>query len=579
MILKNSNVYHQYTLPNLIQKIESNDIETFELPPFLSSEKKSELLDKIIKNTSLKSLKIFIKPTEKDDIKISEILNSHESITNFCFFGDQKIENISKSIFQQGFEKNLKLEVLEVKSYQLLQNGLDILNQFLLNNQNLLSLKLNNNWIDKDDYKFIAQGIKNSKSLTELSIIDNEFYKSPSLIDALINNDSITKLNISNVKLRHPATQQLHKMKKLRIFIASYLGRAYSESDEMKYLINSFNGMRLNEIDLCGQDIDDINGALLMKEFKDMDIKVINLDQNKIGVETCKVLSELLKTKNLISLSLVDNRLTGKCSNLLSDGVMKSKSITNLQFTILDDLNEVDYFDIGNNQTLKSLSITSQVNCILYFQKIFSNLSKNNSLTSLYFQADLSMLNPEIIFDYFKNNKSLTAFSSYKSDFDDLQIQNLCEALSENYTLKNLVILQSKITKQGLVHIQNLYKKNKALTSFMISSQNYFKSSDIFILEDMISNLEKFGLFTDYIIDKKEEERFKNLIFYNYNLNHLTVNFSPFENEFIIMRNKSFIKVPYKINHYKDINFMFSNASSGLLEEQESKKRKINENN
>ena len=491
--LKNNNSIIEFKLKNniwlndvsLIKNIiKNNTIEhidfNFSSPQWnfeviKSYEGVNEIFKSFSDNTSLKSIilssndnnfsinipdfNLISKNTNLENLSISNLilknniintLNENNTLTSLTL----QNTGLNVDLLQPLIQKN------SIYSFYIHHSNISNLQNLLLNNTSITDLNLSH--CKLTDINNIIPFIQNNQSLYILNLSNNQFNNINPLSDVLKNNDSLYELNLSynNINDINEFSNLFETNNFLQILNLSH----NNISDVSIFSEKIRNNKILLKLDLSFNNIDIVQPLFNILKVNNTLYK-LNLKNNNI--HTITNLDEIfISNKTLTSLNLLNNKNNFDC---LIDALHNNDTLTSLYLSYDDNIsNDIPQKISGllqKNTTLVKLSINFKINDIDNFLKFSEGLKTNTTLTLL-------KLN---------NVRSINYHNmDYMNSLKENSIKQLTDALKENKSINTLKIenflpINYEI---NLSCLTDLIKNNNTLTSInipSIDSYNYNK--------------------------------------------------------------------------------------------------------
>ena len=314
----------------------------------------------------------------------------------------------------------------------------------------------------------IASHLQQSLPISELLIhdtyLDQEGNCLLHLAEALQINSSLTKLQLSNVKLRHTAQNGLALNKMFRM------------------------NRTLTHLDLSGNQTFLTSGAHCIFQGLQHNYTLVHLDLNSTGMvareDTVQPLAKMLEVNmTLTHLNLSHNKLfSGLEAHYIFQGLQHNSTLVHL------DLSSTGI--VAMKDTVQSLTKMLEVNMTLTYLNlshnklfsdleahcIFQGLQHNTALVSL----DLSDTRiaatedtVQTLTKMLEANKTLTHLElSYNRLFSDSKAQYIFQGLQHNTTLVHLNLRCTEVTNQEALHIARVLESNSCSLQTLNISHN-----------------------------------------------------------------------------------------------------------
>ena len=340
--------------------------------------------------------------------------SSHNGyVTESLFFND---DNLYQEILNE-IDNNPKYKNYIGDSREVLPNKIININRKVIDQIDLL-------YIDNKSIKDVT-GLENCSKLTDLYLSGNDI----STINPLSACTLLVKLNLANNKNLKDNNSAIENMSKLTYLDLSNTGMTNINS--INNLTNNLKTIKLYELVISGNGLQDINGIENIKSLGKLEIANEQLDDEDMDVlknlttlttldisgNQISDLSALTNLKNLTHLYLSKNSveslepLRGKIFTELDFESNKVKDITPLSshnsinrlymannqiedITILDNISIENEFSVGGQKIIKSLNNNSEGEVSVQLPQIFkaAKIEGNKIFTS----ADLEFTNCEL---------------------------------------------------------------------------------------------------------------------------------------------------------------------------------------
>ncbi|CDW79679.1 UNKNOWN [Stylonychia lemnae] len=214
-------------------------------------------------------------------------------------------------------------------------------------------------------------------------------------------------------------------------------------------------------------------------------ISSIIISRNRIGDEGAKIFAYVLKkTNNLAKLDISSNEISKQGTEYLADALLHNQSLVDLQLFSHDGLHSNQIGEIG----AKCFSQVLAKNKILTFLNLGGNKIGNNGLSYLTLSMNpnvnntlqsLNVSNDDITQEgcqYFLQSlvhSHLIELDMSKNQLGLKGAEQFGEVLKHNHRLIRLNLSQCQIGPKGLQDIMNGLKKNKFITHLNISRNDF----------------------------------------------------------------------------------------------------------
>ncbi|XP_072030834.1 uncharacterized protein [Amphiura filiformis] len=208
----------------------------------------------------------------------------------------------------------------------------------LVTNTTVLTLDLEDNWIEGDGASYLADMLKENCYISDLNLAENRMGSkgAKAMSDMLVDNTSIRKLNLAgnNFKDRDAeyfleAVKNNYRIRDLNLSHNEFaeiggeiLGAAIAATESLSHLNLSWNHLRRK-------------GAIAVCRgmAENLSIKELNLSWNGLGNEGSLAMAETLKfNSTLQELDMTNNRITNEGALVMSKGLEVNDSLKVLRF-------------------------------------------------------------------------------------------------------------------------------------------------------------------------------------------------------------------------------------------------------
>ena len=449
--------------------LSQNEIENsglIEFCTFLKKEKKNRFIKINFSHNNL---------SDRSIIEFGQFLQNHSAITNLCL--TNKITNENKNTFFTSCKNLDQLKKINFEFLDISESNCESLNQILLNNKNIINIKISNNKIfGPSGIMGISSGLEHNPKLIKIDLTQCDISDDGaiSLSNSLFKNLEIKEIILEDNKIGEKGTKAISD---------KLLGKTSLKTLDLSHnKINSKGGFYI------GQGLIDAQG-----------IQNLLLGYNQIEDEGCEFISKgLEKNNSLVVLNLENNNISNKGVNSISKFL---KNNENLMEIILsgNKITEIDsdFYELFNWLKVIKLSDNplSQSGIVRLFQgseynRLFKSLKfKYNSNDEFHFKCfnksikiiDLSF-NHNINISLMKHILSLKYLSQLNLQMDNINNDNLSKIVNlikENNTpIKDLKLKNNKITSEGSKFISELIKVGSHL-KILDLSYNDLKSEGV----------------------------------------------------------------------------------------------------
>ena len=209
-----------------------------------------EIISVIIQAIFDKNIKIMEfggnKLTSKGCETISEYLKNVPSAQKLYFRNNSKLlfKSDGVKLITEGLTNNENIEFLEFSNMEITGCGMYI-GEIIKNKSNFKYLFLKNCKLNCKDFKYIFEEIEKSESIKEVDISDNNMGGDKALqfiAEAIKNNKSLTYLGMENLNINNDNYEILFEAIKLNVHISNY-SLSYNSGLKPKIVLNFFFGL------------------------------------------------------------------------------------------------------------------------------------------------------------------------------------------------------------------------------------------------------------------------------------------------------------------------------------------------
>eukprot|EP01080_Neovahlkampfia_damariscottae_P010404 gene10404-2933_t len=313
------------------------------------------------------------------------------------------------------FKNNTRITEIDLYDMDLTEHGMKEFCDVLIENVYVEILNLGRNFIGRSA-KEVSRVVNETESITNLNLSENFIRTEDSirLFEAMEQNDTILKLDVS---------KNLFGCEGLEVLCKSL-----------------YDNETLRILNLSGNDLGPYGAYIIgcyLKENKTL--KVLNLNNNKLRVEGIKLLSfALFDNTSLEEINLDKNKMKDEG---LQYFIRKEKKLS---------------------ENLKTITFSN--NSISKGSLVKKFLEKNTSITSLDISNNKIGKGMHFVFDFLKDNKTLTDLNLNGNHIKKEGLKNLINLLDDNKTLKNIQCYNNQIEDNKA---EKYYFKNPEKTSIL----------------------------------------------------------------------------------------------------------------
>jgi Ran GTPase-activating protein (RanGAP) involved in mRNA processing and transport len=413
--------------------------------------------------------------SDRSIIEFGEFLKVHSSILKLSISNISTEEN--KTSFFTSCKNLYQLKKIDLQDLNISKANSESLNDILLSNKNIQIINLSNNkTFGPEGISGISSGIEHNLKIFSINLSHCDIGDDGAicLSNSLFKNLDIKEIFLLDNKIGEKGTKAI---------VDKLLGKT-----SLKILDLSFNKINSKGGFYIGQGLKDAQG-----------IQHLLLGYNKLEDEGCEFISDgLEKNRSLIELNLDNNNISNKGINAISKYLKNNENIMKIsldgnKITEIDS----DFYELFN--WVKEIKISenplNQSGIVRLFQgseynRLFKNLKfKYNSQDEFHFKCfnenikhiDLSF-NHNInlsLMSHILSLKNLSKLNLQMNNINDNDIKSLVNCIKENNTpIKELILKNNKITKEGSESISDLIKLNKSLKILDLSF-NELKSEGV----------------------------------------------------------------------------------------------------
>ncbi|CAF1091836.1 unnamed protein product [Adineta ricciae] len=341
----------------------------------------------------------------------------------------------------------MTITVLNLDENQIDSDGIKYLADALKDNMTIQILSLNSNVIGDAGARYLAEMLQSNNTMTTLRICGNQIGDEGMrhLSSSLQTNTTLTSLDISGNRIENEG--------------ARYLADAFKKNKMLTTL--SFQDNYLKD-----EGIQHLCQALR----KNTTILTIDLRSNQIVPSSGQHLSDMLETNTtLTTLILTDNELESKGIELLACGLRKNMTlrVLNLRFNRIDTDGAEHLADaLTYNTSLTALSLWNNEIKDTGTRCLADALKQNKTLTALDLGRNfIAVTGARYLADMLRINTTLTSLGLWSNEIKENGVHYLVQALTSNETLTKLDIGSNPIGDNGEQYLIELSKTNKILTT------------------------------------------------------------------------------------------------------------------
>ena len=413
--------------------------------------------------------------SDRSIIEFGEFLKDHSSILKLSISNISTEEN--KTSFFTSCKNLYQLKKIDLQDLNISKANSDSLNDILLSNKNIQIINLSNNkTFGPEGISGISTGLEHNLKIFSINLSHCDIGDDGAicLSNSLFKNLDIKEIFLLDNKIGEKGTKAI---------VDKLLGKT-----SLKILDLSFNKINSKGGFYIGKGLKDAQG-----------IQHLLLGYNKLEDEGCEFISDgLEKNRSLIELNLDNNNISNKGINAISkylkcnENIMKI-SLDGNKITEIDS----DFYELFN--WVKEIKISenplNQSGIVRLFQgseynRLFKNLKfKYNSEDEFHFKCfNENIKNIDISFNHIINLslmshilslKNLSKLNLQMNNINDNDIKALVNYIKENNTpIKELILKNNEITKEGSESIADLIKFSKSLKILDLSF-NELKSEGV----------------------------------------------------------------------------------------------------
>lgn len=455
-------------------------------------------------------------------------------------FNDKIFTPITINNFSNLLET--KIEYLDIINYSLVQKDFEDLGIFLKNSSHIKILKLQNNMIDHENLKYLAEGLEQSKSLTSLHFTNNHLTDSSELFEAINKCTSLVNLDLtSNTIDKRIFSKYLIHNTRIKYL---NLSKNHINEEGAKHVGYMAKKMKLIKLDLSynkiRSGIKDLFEGLKDHEY----LESLILHANYIENNSWNIIDFLKSNNKIKKLDLVRNMLENAQFTDIFEGMQYNSSLISLDLST-NPISDISKLKINSLKNIKKLSL-SGINLGNHQAKIlFKSLKNANDLESLNLSmCGLNEFDDSIMKILDKNKlKVLQLESNY---FDEKNILKLCNALKSNKSLIRLDLNKNGFNNLSLKHLCELLKENHTI-QYLDIGYNQFTDDGIQYLEFDKMKLKHLSLASCEFSDRSGKNEIIRQLSYNYYLTEFDMEaLNRKDINLILCRNKSFITITLK---------------------------------
>ncbi|XP_039278144.1 ribonuclease inhibitor-like [Nilaparvata lugens] len=230
-------------------------------------------------------------------------------------------------------------------------------------------------------------------------------------------------------------------------------------------LASVLNGTELACLDLSNTALDCKRLKMIVNGLEGTSITTLNLSSNKIGVEGLKCLGGVLKNTSITAIDISENKLNYDCIDVFAPYLVGSNITSlNLSSNKVGDDGVNCLANILKNQDTHIESIDLGFNFLFDLQTLADCLP-NTRIKSLCLKGNYqSNFQRSAVFQHFsKQLTKITSINLSKCNLscDDLKLFASGLALSNNTSLKSLILSQSEIDPDGIITLLGILKRHE----------------------------------------------------------------------------------------------------------------------